>query len=599
MNTRDALASIEEELAITLTEPADDKRRLSDALWRLLQIPVDGDRLRRAQLLLEIASRYFHEQSDPLSAVEPAALASMLARDSGDTTLLRRALATQGQVLFATGNVGDSLRVLSDALVSAQRDRDLESQSTVLAALGGSFLDAALYMDARECLRRACDIDMVLRPRSFEQATANAKAALCDLYLDDIESGLSRIRLAVDILDRPNTDEERFRRVLAEGTYTRLLLRNEWIGDAGQRAQIAESLANQSTSARAKISAALAKGLVMVYSGETEAGLQYCQAALTQARSVPPALKEAALANVQAFERAGRPEAALALHRELTVILRRTQHDAIHHFAKLFESSTDGVPTGSTHSAQERHVELLEQIALTAEMRDDPTGEHAYRVARLAALAWEYIGEKTFSAADIEAAVKLHDIGKSAIPDQLLLKPDPPSPGERALLERHAAMGAEMIARSEHPLRELAADVARFHHERPDGRGYPEGLVGDGIPMPARVTAVCDAYDAMTHAKAYRPAMSSEDAVAELRRNSGTQFDPIAVSALETVLVSLLQKNEDLDSYLGAAASAASVRVSAVRIFAALTDAQDVSRQDAEQPQLRQQQQRRLVRPNH
>jgi response regulator RpfG family c-di-GMP phosphodiesterase len=114
---------------------------------------------------------------------------------------------------------------------------------------------------------------------------------------------------------------------------------------------------------------------------------------------------------------------------------------------------------------------FLEDIAFTAEMRDDPTGEHGYRVARLAGLLWEVLGETSYTPEQIEQATRLHDIGKAAVSDDLLLKAEAPSPGERQVLNRHAAMGAEMIGRSDHPLRELAADIARFHHETFDGTG--------------------------------------------------------------------------------------------------------------------------------
>ena len=229
-------------------------------------------------------------------------------------------------------------------------------------------------------------------------------------------------------------------------------------------------------------------------------------------------------------------------------------------------------------------------------MRDDPTGEHGYRVARLAGLLWEALGETSYTPQQIEQATRLHDIGKAAVSDDLLLKAEPPSAGERQVLNRHAAMGAEMIGRSDHPLRELAADIARFHHERFDGTGYPEGLVEGAIPLPARVVAVCDAFDAMTHAKPYRPPMSITAALTEIDKHRGTQFDPRILDAVEPLVAKLQSAHPDMDGYLGAASWSASLRIAAMRVQGALS--RDTAPVVQPQGQPAQMQQRRLIKPS-
>jgi len=592
MNAPHEFELIERDLGRAVTDSAQAKRILSDALWRLGQVPAFDALPRRCELLLTIASRYVRQQADPMAAVEPSALAAMLSQQCGDAVLHRRALALQGEVLFAIGSVGDALSVLSDALLASQSAGDSESEATVWSALGAVFLDTALYLDASECLARACEINARIRPNRFEAAVASARAARCHLALRNFEAGCDAVNSAVAILDRPRNDDEVYSRVLAEVTHTRLLLEIGRLGDAAERARLASSFANSCSSLRARLSATLAEATVRVYAGDVEDGLGLFHGALDHAREFVPALRETLLANIQALNHLGRDDEALRLHLELTFLLRRTQHEVIHHGSRLLSQSAPAAAGRERLSAQH----FLEDIALTAEIRDDPTGEHAYRVARLAGLVWEALGESSYTPAQIEEAARLHDIGKAAVADALLLKVEPPTVGERQLLNRHAAMGAEMIGRSNHPLRELAVDIALFHHESFDGSGYPEGLVGGAIPTPARVVAVCDAFDAMTHAKPYRPPMSVADALREIDQHRGTQFDPRVVDALEPLVSKLQRQYPDLDTYLGAASSSASLRVAAMRLHGALARHSQPAPQ--ENPQPTQMQQRRLIRPS-
>jgi HD-GYP domain-containing protein (c-di-GMP phosphodiesterase class II) len=124
----------------------------------------------------------------------------------------------------------------------------------------------------------------------------------------------------------------------------------------------------------------------------------------------------------------------------------------------------------------------------------------------------------------------LHDIGKAAIPDAILNKPGPLTEDEWTFMRRHPVIGERILSVA--PALSGAAKLVRWSHERFDGQGYPDGLAGEQIPLPARIIAVCDAYDAMTSERPYRLAMSAEVALAELRRCAGTQFDPAVVAAL-------------------------------------------------------------------
>ncbi|HSC91044.1 MAG TPA: diguanylate cyclase [Gaiellaceae bacterium] len=167
-------------------------------------------------------------------------------------------------------------------------------------------------------------------------------------------------------------------------------------------------------------------------------------------------------------------------------------------------------------------------LAKAVDARDVYTGSHSERVAELAARTARRLGLDDELVELTRLAGSLHDLGKLAIPEEILRKPGPLTEPERLVLERHPQIGYRMLeSLGVDPL----ADWVLRHHERWDGTGYPEGVSGEAIPLGARIIFVADAYDAMTSDRVYRARLSDEEAVAELRRCAGTQFDPAVVAA--------------------------------------------------------------------
>jgi diguanylate cyclase (GGDEF)-like protein len=161
--------------------------------------------------------------------------------------------------------------------------------------------------------------------------------------------------------------------------------------------------------------------------------------------------------------------------------------------------------------------------------RSPSLGVHLDQVTTLAEAVAARIQLPEDEVAPLLQAASLHDAGKAAIPDEILNKPDPLSDEDRRYIERHTLIGERILAAA--PALRRAAKLVRSSHERHDGMGYPDGLAGGQIPLGARIIAVCDAYDAMLSDRPYRDAMPRADAIAELRRCSGTQFDPAIVAA--------------------------------------------------------------------
>jgi HD-GYP domain-containing protein (c-di-GMP phosphodiesterase class II) len=182
-----------------------------------------------------------------------------------------------------------------------------------------------------------------------------------------------------------------------------------------------------------------------------------------------------------------------------------------------------------TEQLRETQLEVIWRLSQAAESRDEDTGHHIERISALSqALALE-LGLPAEQAELIGHAAALHDVGKIAVPDRVLLKPGKLDDDEYEIMKAHTTIGASVLSESASPLLQTAEAIARSHHERWDGTGYPNGLVGSQIPLPARICAVCDVFDALMSKRVYKDAWGMDDALAELERAAGTQFDPALV----------------------------------------------------------------------
>jgi putative two-component system response regulator len=181
-------------------------------------------------------------------------------------------------------------------------------------------------------------------------------------------------------------------------------------------------------------------------------------------------------------------------------------------------------------------IETVRRLSRAVEFRDQDTGAHIARISAFAALIARSAGLDAEHCGLIERASPLHDVGKVAIPDSVLLKPGPLTPAERSVIETHAETGHRLLEGSDSAVLQLAATIALTHHEHYDGGGYPRGLTGEGIPIEGRIVAIADVFDALTSDRVYRPAMTFDQAVAILRQGRGTQFDPVLLDLFLTDL---------------------------------------------------------------
>lgn len=189
-------------------------------------------------------------------------------------------------------------------------------------------------------------------------------------------------------------------------------------------------------------------------------------------------------------------------------------------------------------------LQIVQCLGKAAEYRDNETGMHILRMShysQILALAAGYTAE---AAEELLHAAPMHDVGKIGIPDAVLLKPGKLDADEWAIMQQHAAIGAEIIGQHETGLLRLAAEIALFHHEKWDGSGYPQGLAGEQIPLSARIVALADVFDALTSVRPYKKAWTVDAAVALIEQENGRHFDPALVALLPQCLPEMLTIRE-------------------------------------------------------
>lgn len=188
--------------------------------------------------------------------------------------------------------------------------------------------------------------------------------------------------------------------------------------------------------------------------------------------------------------------------------------------------------TDKTRELRLREQETLLRLAKAGEYRDQDTGEHIVRIARLSRQIAEVLGQDMAFCDTLEHAAPMHDIGKIGVPDHILRKTGNLTGQEREVMRRHARIGYEILRDSPSQYLQAGALIAWCHHERYDGTGYPRRLAGEQIPLEARIVALADVFDALLSVRPYKEAWAPDRAIDYIRRERGLHFDPTCVDAL-------------------------------------------------------------------
>jgi putative two-component system response regulator len=193
---------------------------------------------------------------------------------------------------------------------------------------------------------------------------------------------------------------------------------------------------------------------------------------------------------------------------------------------------------------RQSRLEIVQRLGRAAEYKDNETGQHVMRMSHYAQELALAVGFDVRDADDLLHAAPMHDVGKIGIPDHILRKPQGLTAAEWAVMRTHAYIGADIIGQHEGGVLGMAGKIALRHHEKWNGKGYPDGLAGEAIPLEARIVAIADVFDALTSVRPYKDAWPVQDAVALMRRESGQHFDPQLIEPFIGILPRVLEIRE-------------------------------------------------------
>jgi putative two-component system response regulator len=194
-----------------------------------------------------------------------------------------------------------------------------------------------------------------------------------------------------------------------------------------------------------------------------------------------------------------------------------------------------------TRELQETRLEIIQRLGRAIEYHDNETGLHVVRMSRYCECLARVLGLPDEQCEMLLHTSPMHDIGKVAISDTILLKPGPLDPEEFEIIKTHTTIGAAILAGHPSKLMEMAHNIALTHHEKWDGTGYPNALKGENIPIEGRISAICDVFDALTNDRPYKRRWTNEAAVGYLQDNRGIHFDPVMVDAFCSTLHGILE----------------------------------------------------------
>jgi putative two-component system response regulator len=506
-------------------------------------------------------------------ALECADELNLLAQQSSDQFWLRKSYLLKGIGHAHIGDSGGAITFYSRALELAKEANDYEAMTSALGNIGTCLNYCGLHREAIPCITATIQI-----ARNHPLSSSFETAALCNLaqsylYLGEFEEGFRYITSCLERSEEPTDSFSAFSRVVREYTYVQLALELGKLGAARKHAQLACQYAQTSQTKRSEFLASVCRALCEIHGGDVSKGLAMLETALQSANERGNAeYVDALKALVKGYDLASRPQEALDRLNLLLMTIRESRQRAI---AALFSSeSPDALikVVAESNDLQEfkfreaslraqvaerevisSRIEMLERLAITSDLKEEASGEHGYRVGKLSALIASKLAWQREAELAIELAARLHDIGKIAVPDRILLSSQQLQDAERHFISAHTIIGAELLAKSNIPQLRMAEEIARHHHEWWNGEGYPSKLAGKRIPIHARIVAIADVFDALTHGRPFSAPWTMDRAIEEIRNRRGTQFDPELTDLFLGLIAKLRAEHQDLDEYLGRA----------------------------------------------
>ena len=505
-----------------------------------------------------------------------------LANHTRDKGWIRKAGNLGGIVEADLGNVAGAVIRYSNALTLAIELEDRYGELSVLGNLGVALNYGGLYREAIPCFER---ITALLHIESIAQAVSQNPtawdmhcAALTNLAqsyysLEQYEKGFAAISHCLAISREPTDAVTAANRVIREYTFVQLALELGKVDEARAHSTACDTYSAKAGK-RGQFVSDVVRGLCEIYGGDVNAGLNLLEGTLAASGDAGQFRIDALTALARAYDLVNRPERALECMHELIDHIRLAREKGVLALLSLpitrdslsrVTPDTDDLRALKCKEANLRakvaendavnsRIEMLERLAVAADLKEEASGEHGYRVAKLSSLLAQDLGWSRAAHFSLELAARLHDIGKIGVPDGILRSSKELQDAERHFVSAHTVVGAELLAKSNIPQLRMAEEIARFHHEWWDGSGYPSKLASKRIPIHARIVALCDVFDALTHGRPYAEPWPIERALAQIRVRRGTQFDPELTDRFLVLIERLQTEHSDLDAYLGKAA---------------------------------------------
>jgi HD-GYP domain-containing protein (c-di-GMP phosphodiesterase class II) len=635
-NREAELTAICRDLAHALNGSLPSRRQMVDDLSNLLlnDNTVDCGTARVA--VLTDACAYYERIGRSFEGISRGEAALALAARIGEKNLERRASNVLSTVYLDTAHFDLGCERLQRAFSLAQ---DLRDPFLECAAMGNTVVllrTMGLYRDALVVANQVMDYNITTPLGQHVRFLTAATALFCAHRLRDEAAALQFLRIASELIDNPAIDP--VARMGFEHSRVVYLLSTRDFETADLLVDSVKRMYGTSTHPRLKVLLGILTGLVDCASGDAERvilGRRILRETyhFSKQRRLyhDDVLRALVMAHGPSSDDRSVGETGLAYAKELveytasvkrakfykqladkgfemhSVPVSNPKFDPFLELRRWLKEPSPSVPSdgfrprafydkndelSAVHddlarlrtSALERELRTgaystAENWALVAEFFDDQTGQHCFRVGHLAGLLAREIGQEETYCMQIEMAARLHDIGKIAVNEMILLKPGPLDPHEWAATRAHADVGYQLLGGSDDPTLQMAAQVAKYHHEWWNGHGYPNKLEGEDIPLAARICALADVYDALTHARAYKSAWSHRLAIESILAAKGTHFDPNLIYPF----LKVLERYASTPAALMATANPAIEQNSLLQSRKKLLELMQVARQDPEQ----------------
>ena len=487
-------------------------------------------------------------------------------RQLNDPVLLAKALTYRAAFAVENDNLSVGFEGLLEALQIGKETKDASRIATCYNNLTVIMSRLGRYRAALACIESSlafCD-ELTEDPGNIR---ARAMDKLADLQLRQRNwvAAIASARAAQNLFGSATGEKSHFYACSIQNEISALVQLLDF-DSAGRAIDRLSTLAQQHPSAYTE---SLLRFAVAEYEGFR--GNTALAAQTLRVSGHSPDKEDALRVLIDIYEHAGEPSKALEVTAELLDHLRSVRREVTEGDVRQINLASLDTEDSVIRELLERaalfeveankvgdrfHAKLayLFELGVSAELREEDAasaGEHIYRVGRLCAALAAEAGCDEETCWLVEIAGRAHDVGKMSLPSHVILRPGPLKPGERNILQSHSEDGAALVMQLGEPRLVQVVAAVRHHHERWDGSGYPGRLTGELIPLLARIVAICDSFDAITHWRPFRSARAVAEGLKEIERCAGSQFDPNLAGLFVSLVRRLQRERGDLDEYLG------------------------------------------------